>query len=267
MVATESWYEIVLPPLMTLTVVVLGVGIVWLARARLGQVVSQLGLRSVSVFGVDVQFAERRAVEAYTKQKLGPPSSEDRATIRDAVTFLAPLAAQTRVLWVDDKPANNELERSTLVSWEVDVQAARSTKAAIQELEDRELRFDLVISDWRRQENGRDDREESPAGLDLMRRIESLDLARTPPVIFYHGRGPVDQLADRRRRAREAGAVGATGSPGELFRWTLLELAKVTLDSPTQFQRERRRGAERKSPKVSCTTPSPSATPQSAGRE
>jgi CheY-like chemotaxis protein len=255
-IAAKSWYEIVLPPLMILVVAVVGIALVWLARARLGQLVDQLGLQSVSAFGVDVQFAERRAVEAYTKQKLGPPSSNDRATIRDAVRFLAPLAAQSRVLWVDDWPANNEVERATMISWEVDVQAARSTKEAMRELKDKKLRFDLVISDWRRKEDGREDTAEPPAGLELLREMETLDEARRPPVIFYHGRiDKPDELAERRRRAREAGAVGTTGSPGELFRWTLLELARIALDSPTAYQRERRRAVERSASETAASAP------------
>jgi CheY-like chemotaxis protein len=257
-IAAKSWYEIVLPPLTILVVVVVGVALLWLARARLGQLVSQIGLQRVSAFGVDVQFAERRAVEAYTQRKLGPPSSDERARIRDAVSSLAPLARQTRVLWVDDNPANNEVERATLVSWEVDVQAARSTKEAMRELEDKKLRFDLVISDWRRKEDGREETAEPPAGLELMREMKTLDEARRPRVIFYHGRiDDPDRLAKRRRRASEAGAVGTTGSPGELFRWTLLELARVALDSPTKYQRERRRGAERTPSEVGNGTRSP----------
>jgi hypothetical protein len=59
-------------------------------------------------------------------------------------------------------------------------------------------------------------------------------------VIYYHGIVDADELHRRRRDAREAGAIGATGSPGELLRWTLIELARVALDRPRPAQRERR---------------------------
>jgi hypothetical protein len=47
-------------------------------------------------------------------------------------------------------------------------------------------------------------------------------------------------LANRRCQALEAGAVGTTGSPGELIRWTLVELARVVLDNPSPIQGRRR---------------------------
>jgi hypothetical protein len=66
-------------------------------------------------------------------------------------------------------------------------------------------------------------------------------------VIFYHGLVAPEELAKRRRDALQAGAVGATGSPGELFRWTLIELARIAVDHPNPIQRQRR---ERLSPAV-----------------
>jgi CheY-like chemotaxis protein len=141
MIPAETWYEIVLPPLVTLIV-------------------------------IDLEFSEHRIAEAYEKQRLGKPSESDRVAIRDAVEHLAPLVAQSRILWVDNQPGGNHLERSTLLSWEVDVQAARDTEEALRELKDDRQRFDLVISDWRRPGDSPGD----PAGPKLAREIAELEL-------------------------------------------------------------------------------------------
>jgi CheY-like chemotaxis protein len=234
MVVADTWYEIVLPPLVTLAVVCLAAALLWLVRGKLAEFVGQVGVQRVSAFGVDLQFVEHQTAAAYTKQRLNPPSEDDKAAIRDAARFLAPLAAQARILWVDDHPGGNTLERSTLLSWEVDVQAARTTDEALRELSDAAQHFDLVLSDWRRpsEDDG------APAGLRLLQSIRDAGLKQ--PVIFYHGPVAPEELDARRRRALEAGAVGATGSPGELLRWTLIELARIAVDRPSPIQRERR---------------------------
>jgi CheY-like chemotaxis protein len=232
----DTWYEIVLPPVVTLVVVAIGVVLLWLARSRFAQLVAELGVQRVSALGVDVEFTEQNAAEAYAKQGLGRPSEDDRATIRDAAQYLVPLVAQSRVLWVDDQPGGNEIERSTMLSWEVDVQAVRSTEDAVRELEDPRQRFDLIVSDWRRP----GDTDAQPAGPALAQRVASLRLKVRPRVIFYHGLVDAPELARRRHVADELRAVGATGSPGELFRWCLIELSRVALDSPRSAQRQRR---------------------------
>lgn len=235
MVAEQTWYEIVFPPLVTLFVIVAAAVLLWLARGQLGALIRDLGIRNVSAFGVDVGFVEDQTEAAYAdKPNSPPPSQEDLAGVRDASRFLAPLAAQSRVLWVDNKPGGNSVERSLLLAWEVDVQAARTTDEGIRELRDRGQSFDLVISDWRRP----GDSDDAPAGLELLKQMTDLELDQR--VIFYHGIVEPDELADRRQRAKEAGAVGATGSPGELLRWTLVELARVAIDRPRPVQRARR---------------------------
>jgi len=234
MPTANTWYEIVLPPLVTLGAVVLAAVLLWLVRGKVAQFVGELGVQKISAFGVDLQFAERQTTAAYTKQGLGPPSDDDKADTLDAVRYLAPLAAQSRILWVDNEPGGNALERSTLLSWEVDVQAARTTDEALDELRDPKQRFDLVLSDWRRP----NDSESAPAGLQLLTRMRDSGLEQR--VIFYHGPVEDTESATRHRRAVEAGAVGATASPGELLRWTLVELARIAVDRPNPMQRERR---------------------------
>ena len=229
-----SWYEIVLPPFVTLAVIVVAFMLVWAGRGRLAELFADLGLQRVSAFGVDLQFVNEQAEAAYKKQQLGAPSREDLAAIRDAATYLAPLAARSHVLWVDDKPGGNAVERATLLAWQIDVQAERTTDDALLELSDPLQRYDLVISDWRREGEG--DSDDAPAGLDLIERMPRSKFQ--PRVIYYHGVVPSDEQAARRQRAHAIGAIGATSNPGELFRWTLLELARVVVDP--QQKRPRR---------------------------
>ena len=233
---STTWYGIVLGPVTTFALILIAVGLLWLARGKVGEFAREAGVKKVGAFGVDLEFADSQAVKAYDKQGLGRPSKEDRASIRDAARFLVPLAAGSRVLWVDDNPGWNAVERSTLVSWGIDVQAVRSTEEAMRELQDPTQRFDLLISDWRR--DGEGDSEAKPAGLALRRRM--LPTHASFPIIFYFGFVQPETLAERRRKAREVYADGATGSPGELFRWTLLALARAALDQPRPEQLRRR---------------------------
>jgi CheY-like chemotaxis protein len=235
-VIADTWYDIVLPPFVILAALCLGAVLLWLVRGKLAEFVGQLGVQKISAFGVDLQFVEQQTTKAYKKQKLAPPSQEDKAAVRDAVRLLAPLAAQKLILWVDDLPGNNVVERSTFLSWQVGVQTARTTDEGLRELEDKWQSFGLVISDWSRPSDDGD----LPAGLQLLERMRELE--RPPRVIFYHGLVDAGELAQRRREANAAGAVGTTASPGELFRWTLLELARSALDSSNPTQREHREG-------------------------
>ena len=231
----DTWYDVLLSPFVTLAAICLGAVLLWLARGRLGELIGQLGIQRISAFGVDLQFAEQQTTAAYDKQGLEPPSEDDKAAVRDAVRFLAPLVAQTHILWIDDKPGNNVLERSTFLSWEVDVQAARTTDDGVRELRDAAQSYELVISDWSRPT----DREDvPPAAIELLTRMRELGLPQR--VVIYHGVVPAAELAKRRQQALEAGAVGTTASPGELIRWTLVELARVALDNPSPIQRRRR---------------------------
>jgi CheY-like chemotaxis protein len=109
-----------------------------------------------------------------------------------------PALEGARVLWIDDNPAGNALERDCLKALGVDVQTAESTRSAITCLGSQT--FDLVLSDI--------DRAESPTAglLDLpMVRKE----ASGAPVVFY-----IMNLQDR---GVPAGAFGIAARPDELL--------------------------------------------------
>ena len=214
--------KIVLPPLLNLLIVVAIILFVLAMRERLAQLLDTLRIKSAELpGGLKVERFETLTVKAYAKQALGPPSEDDRRKITSIGNYLAPFAEGRRILWVDDNPSGNSLERAALLELRIDVQTRRTTEEAMAELEDQSEPYDVVISDWNRPQ------EEPEAGLRLIR--EMRDRHITIPLIFYHGNVGPDELARRRHLAREEGAVGATGSPGELFRWTMIELVKKSL--------------------------------------
>lgn len=103
-----------------------------------------------------------------------------------------------RILWIDDEPDGNALERATLGTFGVVVRTALSGEEAKRVL--RGERFDLVISDISRPG-------ESLAGIkDLpLLRLIAPDL----PVIFY--------IMRMEPRGVPAGAFGITARPDELL--------------------------------------------------
>jgi hypothetical protein len=69
----DTWYEIVLPPVVTLVEVAIGVALLWLARSKIAQLVAELGVRRVSAVGLEVEFTEENAEEAYASKGSGRP--------------------------------------------------------------------------------------------------------------------------------------------------------------------------------------------------
>jgi CheY-like chemotaxis protein len=112
------------------------------------------------------------------------------------------------VLWVDDNPDNNLLERNALEALGIRIAIGLDTNTALQTF--RSTPFDLVISDMGRPE-GR------TAGLDLLRQLKQIQPA--VPVLFYTSSAGV-------ALAKEFGITGATQHPDELYALVLGELVK-----------------------------------------
>ncbi len=163
---------------------------------------------------------EAFAKEAYRKQGMGEPSSEDVQEVATLVRSLGPFIAGRRILWIDNHPENNRLERAALAKWDVDVQTRRSTEEAMTELRDvKDTPFDLVISDWFR------NRQPEGQRLAEMMRSETMRV----PILFYFSAGQRDVCNEIRDQARDLQAVGATSSPRELLRWAFAELVHASL--------------------------------------
>lgn len=98
-----------------------------------------------------------------------------------------PSSRAARVLWVDDRPGNNQREIARLQSMGVRVETAGSNAEAAQRLQSR--RYDLLISDIKRSS------EAGLPGLSLPR--EALpDRNRLPPVVYYVRKVGAPRTAD-----------------------------------------------------------------------
>lgn len=105
-----------------------------------------------------------------------------------------------RILWVDDKPANNHAEISRLKDMGIVVVTAESNAEATEALRGRE--YDVLISDMRRKNP-----EPELAGLALPRQALP-DRNRLPPVIYYVGEALAPRTED---------GYPVTTEPEELF--------------------------------------------------
>jgi CheY-like chemotaxis protein len=124
-----------------------------------------------------------------------------------AVPHLAATPRSSRVLWVDDHPANNEWERRHLRPEGILFDNVVSTIEAIEQLSF--SRYDLVITDLGRL--GSSDRSRA-AGFDLLSHPVIRDGG--PPVIVYGGRTAVGQADALEAR----GAFGVAAGQGDLYR-------------------------------------------------
>jgi CheY-like chemotaxis protein len=141
----------------------------------------------------------------------------------DALVAQVPLLAArprgaSRVLWVDDNPANNERERSILRQDGIVFDNVVSTREAIEQLTT--STYDLVITDLgRRWSSDRSAR----AGRELL--DDPVITDGGPPVIVYAGSGAVREQAQLRAR-------GAQGVTADLTR--LLAMVREVLGRPVR---------------------------------
>lgn len=207
----------------------LAVWAAWLLRNKIGALVVATGITGMEVAqkGVTVWFDPKILAEMYKNKGMGSPSSEEVKEVATLVQSLSSFVAGRRILWVDNHPEGNRLERAALVNWKVDVQTRRTTEEALKELRDgKDTPFDLVISDWFR--NGQ------PEGqrLSEIMREETI----TVPILFYFTAESPDLFNNILDKAKALQAVGATSSPRELLRWTFAELVRASLrDKQTSF--------------------------------
>jgi CheY-like chemotaxis protein len=201
----------------------LAVATAWVLRKLIRDIVKTTGLIELGITkegAVSAKFDPQAFAEkAYRKQRMNSPSPDDVEEIASLVQSFRPFVAGRRILWVDNHPENNRLERAGFVTWGVDVQSRRNTEGAMEELSDvKDTPFDLVISDWFR--NG------EPEGERLAEMMRSAEI--DVPIIFYFtaDNGLFSQISES---ARKRHAVGATSSPRELLRWTFAELVRATL--------------------------------------
>jgi CheY-like chemotaxis protein len=147
-----------------------------------------------------------------------PPTLAGRGADADAETskLVKSLGAEREgkkpprlVLWVDDRPDNNILERRSMAAYNIDFVLAQSTGQALGKL--RKQQFDAIISDMGRPPDSR-------AGYTLLEALrDSGD--KTPYFIYAGSRDPAHV-----REAQMRGAQGTTNMGGELLQMLLQAL-------------------------------------------
>lgn len=130
--------------------------------------------------------------------------------VSDLVKTLGP-ERETRkrrklILWVDDRPDNNIIERHSMAAYNIDFVLAQSTGQALAEL--RKRPFDAIISDMGRPPDSR-------AGYTLLEAVRGSG-DRTPYFIYAGSRAPAHV-----REALSRGAQGTTNMGDELLQMVL----------------------------------------------
>ena len=118
-------------------------------------------------------------------------------------------AREATVLWVDDRPDNNILERQSLEALGVSFVVAESTDEALSKIA--KQKFDVIISDMSRPPDLR-------AGYTLLEKLRNSG-NRTPFVIYSGSNAP-----EHKTEARSRGAMGSTNRASELFSHVLTAL-------------------------------------------
>ncbi|WP_353063803.1 TIR domain-containing protein [Tunturibacter psychrotolerans] len=113
------------------------------------------------------------------------------------------------ILWVDDRPNNNIIERRSMAAYQIDFVLAQSTGQALGEL--RTQQFDAIISDMGRPPDPR-------AGYTLLEAVRSSG-DQTPFFIYAGSKNPAHV-----REARMRGAQGTTNMGDELLQMLLQAL-------------------------------------------
>jgi CheY-like chemotaxis protein len=118
-------------------------------------------------------------------------------------------ASGRRVLWVDDRPENNVLERRSLEAIGIKFDLSTSTDDALNRLATGS--YDAVISDMGRPPDAR-------AGYTLLDTMRKKGIA-TPFIIYAGSNAP-----EHKKEARSHGALGTTNRADELFTLVLSAL-------------------------------------------
>lgn len=138
-----------------------------------------------------------------------------QACVAAVPTFAVEPRRAARVLWIDDKPANNEVERKWLRPHGLVFDCVVSTEEAIQQLETES--YDLVITDLGRQ--GSSDRSYT-AGAEFL--DQPIVKQGGPPVIVYGGQWAMKQKEPLLTR----GALAVTNDRGVLLSTVLKVLGR-----------------------------------------
>jgi PleD family two-component response regulator len=178
---------------------------------RFGALVHRIS--SVKVAGIELDLLATTTLKKARPDH--PVTSEAAAHLAQRISLIANLLEQSRILWVDDKPAGNRGERTYLRVAGATVVNALSTDEALKELARDD--FTLVITDMQRTESST---LVSDAGIKLVKEMRARGFQQ--PIIGYV----------YKTCALPPGWSGITAKPDELINLVLdvVEQSKLNLD-------------------------------------
>ena len=176
------------------------IGFLWtrLALPRL-QVEADLAAAELKGLEKGVEIGVEKGVEigADQKEKQFLESVDKASALHDL--------SEPYILWVDDRPGNNERERALMERvLGLKFTNVRSTEEALAEIENNPKKYKIVISDMGRPGD-------SQAGYTLLEKLKQKGFQL--PYIIYASSGRPEHDAEARRR----GALGSTNSPQRLL--------------------------------------------------
>lgn len=174
----------------------------WIGRDGLQALLSRI--HKVGVAGVEVEFKEVLQQALDQRGQSLPAVDLGRASRR--LSREAALTKGARILWVDDAPANNQIEADLFEAAGARVDPTISNSAAKVALD--RITYDLVISDISRPGDDK-------AGLTLADDLAAV--ASAPAVILYVGHA---------RKPTPGSAFAITDRPDELVHFVLDALAR-----------------------------------------
>jgi CheY-like chemotaxis protein len=173
-----------------------------------------MDISGLKLFGVELKFAERSLQQlhkpsAQVTAKLNKSEAknlllndEEKDQILRRAVAVYPLLQDSRILWVDDRPSNNILQRNFLQSLGISVDCAQDNKTAYELLQLQELNetpYDLVISDYSR------DNEPEESGFKLLENMREGHFKQQ--IIYFVGKD----------RTKPKNAFQLTTSSGDLL--------------------------------------------------
>jgi len=183
-------------------------------RIEIRSLLKYLGVTKLTILGVEMSVDPLGEVE---KIRGGGAHREQLIKLAE---IASPHIQGKSILWVDDIPHGNKLERASFRALGINVVNTLSTEEALDSLERDE--FDLLISDVGRGH-------EHNAGFQMLDKFftplnEHSQNIIVPPIIIYHG--TPNKSSDRDKMAHEKGAIGATHIPSILYASVLMELVR-----------------------------------------
>lgn len=202
-------------------------GILAFILVRFGPVLkdffSNLSELSISPVGGIVAKRQAKAAAALAAAEVSQPHAADEAkrsgsayaeaaanvVAQAATPSVIRRAGKATILWVDDRPRNNVLERSSLEALGIAFVLSTSTEDALSRVQSNE--FDVILSDMGRPPDPQ-------AGYTLLDKLRASG-NKTPFIIYAGSRAP-EHVEEAKRR----GAWGCTNRPSELFELVLSAL-------------------------------------------